>query len=469
MELLSPAGNVEKLRYAYMYGADSAYIGLKNFSLRVKADNFYEEEYKEVMALKKEFPGKKLYCALNILFSDKELDDFITSIPYFKLYPIDAFIVQDLGVVEILQKYFPGVALHLSTQASCVNSRSARMYQRLGFKRIVLGREASINDIKRLHEEIPEVELEAFCHGAMCIAYSGRCLLSAYLSGRSAQKGECSHPCRWNYSLQERQSKEVFPVLESDNWLQLLSSRDLCMVEHLTDFINAGVKAIKIEGRMKSLYYVAMVTEAYRKALDAIEGKIEESKALPFIAELNKVSSRKFTTGFYYDKREAEKTCTGEADSPYILVATVIKKLDKKEEDTVLNAAIESKIKESEYEQSLHPLALEARTRDKIKHPARYHSYQSSLPSYCFYRIKALNLFNLSDSLEVITPNCLPKKIEKGSYFLVDEETGAVQEWTSDSHDYLLYTNITLEERAIIRIKDKNYTPSRAEERAKRA
>ena len=169
MELLSPAGNVEKLKYGYIYGADAVYIGLKNFSLRVKADNFYEDEYKKVCELKKQFPGKKLHCALNIAFHNDEIDRLIQNIPYFKNYPIDAFIVQDLGIVPILQKEFPKAALHLSTQASCMNREAVKVYKSLGFSRVVMGREASLKEIAEIKNSVPEMEIECFVHGAMCI------------------------------------------------------------------------------------------------------------------------------------------------------------------------------------------------------------------------------------------------------------------------------------------------------------
>src|SRR5574344_1498271 len=199
MELLSPAGNGEKLYYAYAYGADAAYIGLKKFSLRAQADNFYDDEYKTIIGLKQKFPVKKLHCALNIAFHNSDVEAFRQNIDYFRMYPIDAFIVQDLGIVPILQKEFPAVQLHLSTQASCINSEAVKMYKSLGFSRVVLGREASLDEIRRIKDAVPDMELEAFCHGAMCIAYSGRCLMSAYLTGRSAQSGYCSHTCRWDY------------------------------------------------------------------------------------------------------------------------------------------------------------------------------------------------------------------------------------------------------------------------------
>src|SRR5574344_1842666 len=234
MELLSPAGNVEKLSYAYAYGADAAYIGLKKFSLRVKADNFYEDEYKKVIELKNKFPGKKLHCALNICFHNNDIDNFLRDIDYFKQYPIDAFIVQDLGVVPIIQKYFPDAELHLSTQASCINREAVKMYKSLGFNRVVLGREASLKEIREIKDAVPDMELEAFVHGAMCIAYSGRCLMSSLLTGGSAQSGFCSHTCRWDFDLKmdpkqlaesgalsiEEHSRggEYFPIFEGDDF-----------------------------------------------------------------------------------------------------------------------------------------------------------------------------------------------------------------------------------------------------------
>ena len=201
MELLSPAGNVEKLKYAYFYGADASYIGLKNFSLRVKADNFYQDEYKKVIELKEKFPGKKLHCALNISFHNHEIDRLIENIPYFKQYPIDAFIIQDLGIVPIIQKNFPDAQLHLSTQASCMNREAVKMYKSLGFSRVVMGREASLKEIAEIKDAVPDMEIECFIHGAMCIAYAGRCLMSSYLTGRRAQEGFCSHTCRWDYDV----------------------------------------------------------------------------------------------------------------------------------------------------------------------------------------------------------------------------------------------------------------------------
>src|SRR5574344_171733 len=344
MELVAPAGNIEKLTYAYTYGDDASYIGLKRFSLRIKAENFYEDEYKKVIELKKKYPQKKLFCALNISFHNSDIDQFLKNIDYFKQYPIDSFIIQDLGIVPIVQKNFPNAALHLSTQASCMTREAMKMYHSLGFKRVVLGREVSLSEIREIKDAVPEMEIEAFCHGAMCIAYAGRCLMSAYLTGRSAQSGFCSHACRWDYDVVAHHAKEIaesgslalrehsrpdeyFPVYEGDNFTAVLSSKDLCMIDHLADMKAAGVDSIKIEGRMKSIYYVALVTRAYRKALDVLDGKITGDEAAPFIAELENVSHRESTTGFYYSRADADKTTIGATDSPYELAATVGKEI----------------------------------------------------------------------------------------------------------------------------------------------
>ena len=339
MELLSPAGNIEKLYYAYKYGADAAYIGLRGFSLRAKADNFIEDDYKKIAAIKAEFPGRRLHCALNISFHNGEVDDFLSRINDYKLFPIDAFIVQDMGLVPILQKEFPNAELHLSTQASCMNYLAARSYRDMGFKRVVLGREVSLKEAAEIKEKVDNLEIECFVHGAMCVAYSGRCLLSAYMNGRSGQSGACTHTCRWNYALkadtkmlsqsgglvleEESRAGEYFPVFEGDNFTAILSSKDLCMIDHLDDMKRAGVDSLKIEGRMKSIYYVALVTRAYRKALDAMEGKISADDAKPYIDELYLTSHREFTTGFFYGRADADKAVMAAAECPYLLSGTV--------------------------------------------------------------------------------------------------------------------------------------------------
>ena len=340
MELLSPAGNIEKLEYAWEYGADAVYIGLKNFSLRAKADNFFQDEYERIAELKKSYNeqgrNKRLYCAINISFHNHDIKQLLDEIEYFTSYPIDAFIVQDLGIIKILQKYFPKAHLHLSTQANCINAEACKIYRDLGFSRVVLGREASLKDIEEIKNKVDSLEIECFVHGAMCIAYSGRCLISAYLTGRSANQGLCTHSCRWDYKLykqevmnatwrceEDEREGEFFPIEEGENYTSIFSSKDLCMIDHLQAFKDAGVDSLKIEGRMKSLYYTALVTRAYRKKIDVLEGKISSEEASPFIAELYNTSHRAFGTGFYFDVNEANKTVSGTASSPYKLMGII--------------------------------------------------------------------------------------------------------------------------------------------------
>ena len=255
IELLSPAGNYEKLVTAFSYGADAAYMGLT--SMR---------------------------------------DEIAT-------WPFDAFIVSDIGTVQFFRKNFPDKELHLSTQASCINSETAKMYRDMGFSRIILGREASLDDIKRIKDKVPELELEAFVHGAMCMAYSGRCLLSAHLAGRSGNQGDCAHTCRWKYRLaleEEERPGVYYPIDEEDDYTTILSSKDLCMIDHVKELEDAGLSSLKIEGRMKSVYYVAVVTRAYRKALDN-DPELDRYKR-----DIFDVSHREFTTGFFFSSGPIE-------------------------------------------------------------------------------------------------------------------------------------------------------------------
>ena len=487
MELLSPAGNVKKLYCAYAYGADAAYIGLKHFSLRVKADNFYDDEYEQVCELKKCFPGKKLYCALNIAFHNDDIASFQNNIDYFKRYPIDAFIVQDLGIVPILQKAFPDAALHLSTQASCINASAALFYKRLGFKRIVLGREASLKEIREIKDAVPDMELEAFCHGAMCIAYSGRCLMSAYLTGRSAQSGFCSHTCRWNFSVsadenrffdsdaakrlassgvlrlsEEKRAGEYFPIFEGDNFTAVLSSKDLNMIDKLSDMKNAGIDAIKIEGRMKSVYYVALVTRAYRKALDALDGKISSEEAAPFIAELDNVPHRESTTGFYYSREDADVTTSGASDSPYALAAEIGNEVSEAEQSSIF---LRGEKTVCDFQKSLAALCNEARfarERDLKNHPEKIPAAAEKKDGWRMYEFTPFNKIDTADTLEIISPECALRKAEVGEWLLIDSETGTLRSWAFDGHPCVLYSSTALESSSLVRIRDEAYLPERA-------
>lgn len=312
VELLSPAGNLEKLRVAFAYGADAAYMGFTDFSLRANAQNFSESDLAEVLLLKKQ-SGKKIYCTMNILFGESELEELKEQIETIKGWPFDAFIISDIGLVPILKEAFGDtVELHLSTQASCINSSSAAMYHQMGFSRVILGRETSLADIKKIKQAVPTLQLETFVHGAMCMAYSGRCLLSSHLTGRSANQGDCSHTCRWNYrlaeklssgelALEEEQREGVYyPISEENGYTTILSSKDLCMIDYIEELLDAGIDSLKIEGRMKSSYYVAVVTRAYRKALDAAHTSDTSWKA--YRDDLMNISHREYSTGFFFGR-----------------------------------------------------------------------------------------------------------------------------------------------------------------------
>ena len=480
MELLSPAGNVEKLYYAYAYGADAAYIGLKKFSLRVKADNFYEDEYKKVIALKEQFPGRRLHCALNISFHDEEIDALKANLDYFKQYPIDAFIVQDIGIVPLLQKEFPGAQLHLSTQASCVNSEAVKMYKSMGFSRIVLGREISIELIRLIKDSVPDMELETFVHGAMCIAYAGRCLMSAYLTGRSAQSGFCSHTCRWNFKVdgegrltdegarqlaqsglltieEEQRPGEKFPIFEGEDFTAVLSSKDIRMIEHLADLRDAGIDSLKIEGRMKSVYYVAMVTRAHRKALDALEGKITDEEAAPYIAELENVAHRESTTGFYYNKADADKTTTGASDSKYQLAAEIGCELDSASFDTLYTQGQKRGAENQKLLDEMHPAAREARLKDYEQHPDRRILPFEKKEGWYMYEINAMNMIRIEDDIEFVSPEFCSLTIPAGQWEIIDSETGLKMNWTCDGHPTVIYVNHKLPPATLLRTLDPDY------------
>ena len=306
MELLSPGGSIEKIETAFNYGADSVYCGLKDFSLRTNAKNVEYGTQQQLLDIKKRFGGK-LYCTVNIYFHEDDIRKLEEKLDTISDYPFDAFILSDIGILDILRSRFPNSEYSLSTQASCINARSAKIYHDMGFNKVILGRETPLSDIRRIKDANPDLLLETFVHGAMCMAYSGRCFLSSHLAGRSGNYGDCSHTCRWNYRLaleEEERPGRYYPILEENDWTTIMSSKDLCMIDHLAELRDAGVDTLKIEGRMKSIYYVASVTRAYRKALDHLYDPSVEY--LPYREELFNVSHREFSTGFFFGKGPIE-------------------------------------------------------------------------------------------------------------------------------------------------------------------
>lgn len=323
-ELLAPAGDLTKLKTAIDYGADAVYIGGKAFSLRTASDNFSHEEMREGIAYAHS-RGKKCYAALNIIAHNddlKYLEDYLNDL---QACGIDAVIVADMGIFHIIRQKAPALPVHISTQASNTNYASVAFFKELGAKRIVLARELSFREIHEITQNIPDIEMEAFVHGAMCVSYSGRCLLSNYMAGRDSNKGDCAQPCRWKYNLvEEKRPGEYMPVYEDNRGTFIFNSKDLCMIEYIDELVQAGVTSLKIEGRVKSEYYVATVVKAYRDAIDEyFEGKAFDPR---HAAELRKISHRQYTSGFYFDKPRdtAQVYTTSSYVRDYELIGTVL-------------------------------------------------------------------------------------------------------------------------------------------------
>lgn len=309
IELLAPAGDLERFKVAVLYGADAVYVGGQIFGLRAAAKNFSIEELKEAVEFAHE-RGVKVYVTANIIPHNddlKELPDYLVQLDRIG---VDAVIVADPGTFSIVQEVLPNMEIHVSTQANNTNYRTFNFWHKQGAQRVVLARELSFQEIKEISDNIPpELELEGFVHGAMCISYSGRCLLSNYMANRDANRGECAQPCRWKYHIvEEKRPGEYMPVYEDESGTYIMNSKDLCMIEHIPKVIEAGVNSLKIEGRMKTTYYVATVVRAYRMAIDAYlaDPKGWTCKA-SWMEELKKASHREFTTGFYFDKPDEKE------------------------------------------------------------------------------------------------------------------------------------------------------------------
>ena len=300
-ELLAPAGDFEKLRTAIHYGADAVYLGDSRFSLRGKAGNFEPEELKEAINYA-HTRNKKAYVTANIFPHNADLKEMEEYIEFLKDAMPDAVIVSDPGFFMMFKKSAPEIAIHVSTQANITNSEAARFWESLGAKRLVLSRELTIDEIKGIRYKTA-IELEVFVHGSICISYSGRCYISSFLTSRSANRGECTNSCRWNYTLmEEKRQGEHFPVFEDDRGTYIMSSKDLCMIEHLHLLKDAGIDSFKIEGRMKGINYVAGVVKTYREAVDSL-GNGECAINPRWLRELSMFSSRGYTTGMFFGKQ----------------------------------------------------------------------------------------------------------------------------------------------------------------------
>ena len=301
-ELLAPAGNMEKLKMALLYGADAVYLGGKAFGLRAFGGNFTNEELQEAVDFAHKL-GKKIYVTVNIFPHNSDIAKLPAYLTFLNEIKVDAILVADLGVFTLAKEYAPDVELHISTQANNTNWAAVNAWAELGASRVVLAREMSLEEIKEIREKC-SVELEMFVHGAMCISYSGRCLMSNYLTGRDANRGSCAQPCRWNYALvEEKRPGQYFPVLEDERGTYIFNSKDMCLLPYLPDVIASGVDSLKIEGRMKSVHYAASVVKAYREAIDSDFAAPEQfGVKKEWVEELDKVSHRAYTTGFYYGR-----------------------------------------------------------------------------------------------------------------------------------------------------------------------
>ena len=333
VELLAPAGNLEKLKMAIIYGADAVYLGGKQFGLRAYADNFSIQEITEGVAFAHK-RKKKVYLTLNIFAHNDDLENIDEYIINTSKAGVDAYIISDPGVISIINKTLPSAKVHLSTQANTTNWASAKFWYEQGVKRVVLAREISLEQVKKVRNKTQlGLEIEIFVHGSMCVSYSGRCLLSNYMVGRDSNRGFCAQPCRWKYHLvEEERPGEYFPVIEDERGTYIFNSNDLCLIKHIPEVISTGVSSIKIEGRMKSSYYVATVVKAYREAIDLYyknPDAYEYNKH--WLNDISKVSHRQFTTGFYFGKTTKEDQVY--EDSSYIReyeFLGLVRKYDKK-------------------------------------------------------------------------------------------------------------------------------------------
>ena len=329
-EILSPAGDMECLNSALKFGADAVFLAGKMFGMRSASKNFDETELKKACDLAHSM-GKKIYVTCNTLPRNREIDVLPDFLACAQDCGVDAFIIADLGVFEYAKKYAPKVDRHISTQAGVTNYASANVLYNMGASRVVLAREIPLDEIAEMRAKIPaDLEIECFVHGAMCVSFSGRCLISSYMTGRDANHGDCAQPCRWKYHLfEENREGQYFPVEETDEGTFLYNSRDMCMIEHIPELVKAGISSFKIEGRAKSAYYTAVTTNAYRHALDDFYAEGEKYTLKPWIREeLEKISHREYNTGFYFGREPGQVTDNGGYIRHYDVVAVCEESID---------------------------------------------------------------------------------------------------------------------------------------------
>lgn len=321
-ELLAPAGDMECLCAALDFGADAVYLAGQMFGMRTAPSNFTREELQTAVALA-HARGVRVYVTCNTVPRNKEIDLLPDYLAFLQEAGVDALIVTDLGVIDLAKRYAPKVELHVSTQAGITNYAAANAFYQLGAKRVVLARETTMEEIAEIRAKTPkDLEIEAFVHGAMCMSFSGRCLLSNYMAGRDANRGACAQPCRWKYALvEEKRPGQYMPIYQEGEGSYILNSKDMCMVRHLPELLRAGVTSLKIEGRAKSSYYVAVTTNAYRWALDELEQHPDIPVSPWIVEELDKISHRPYSTGFYLGGEPGQETVQGGYVRNYEVIA----------------------------------------------------------------------------------------------------------------------------------------------------
>ncbi len=326
-EILAPAGSMDKLKTALHYGTDAVYLGGKAFNLRAASQNFSKAELEQAVSLV-HGAGKKIYVTLNIIAHNRDLKGLPAFIQYLDQLGVDAVIVADLGVMQLVQEH-SNLAIHVSTQASVASWKTAEAYHKFGAKRIVLARELSFDEIRKIKDKVPELELEVFVHGAMCMTYSGRCNLSSYFSQRDSNHGTCSNTCRWKYALvEEKRPGKYFPVFEDDSGSYIYNSKDLCTIEFLDKILDTGVSGLKIEGRGRSKLYLASTIKTYKEALQQYQSKTWKVDPA-WREELESYQHRGYTSGFYFGKLDAQAhNIEGIERKPYIIAGEVLRQLD---------------------------------------------------------------------------------------------------------------------------------------------
>jgi putative protease len=326
IELLAPAGDMNKLKTAFYFGADAVYVGGKSFSLRAQAGNFTDEELEEATIFAHGL-NKKIYVTVNIFARNFDLEKAKEYFVFLEKIGVDGAIVSDTGLLCIAKKYAPNLTLNLSTQANTLNYETVKFWHDFGVKRVILARELSLKEITEIHEKVPSVEIETFVHGAMCISYSGRCMLSDYRTGRQSNRGGCVQACRWNYEIREKGSTGAFMEMEEDDrGTYILNSKDLCLIDYVSELDKAGVVSFKIEGRMKSEYYIATVINAYRRAIDAyysVGASYKDSGE--YLLEVQKTAHREFTTAYLLGENDrTENFDDSQSKGTHKYIASVI-------------------------------------------------------------------------------------------------------------------------------------------------